>query len=158
MRRVQADRRQDRQQLAEKIVADPLPLRGVPFLPPGKNDPLARERRQHDLVEQPILVGHQRVRLAPHLLEHLRGAAAIGAGLRQPELDLLLEAGNPNLEELIEIGRHDGDEAQALEQRHAVVGRLREHAALKREDAELAIEKLGGRWDSAIHVPRATKR
>jgi hypothetical protein len=35
------------------------------------------------------------------------------------ELDLLLEAGDADLEELVEVARDDAEEAQALEQRHA---------------------------------------
>ena len=81
--------------------------------------PCGGERRQHGLVEELVLLGDQRVRFAAHRLEHLGGRAAVGAGLRQPELDLLLQAGDADLEELVQVGRDDGDEAQPLEQRHA---------------------------------------
>src|ERR1051326_3334554 len=73
------------------------------------------------------------------------------SGPGQAGLYLLLETGDADLEELVEVGRDDGDEAQALERRHRVVGRLRQHPALEREDAELAIEELRRRRDSAVH-------
>ena len=89
--------RQHRQQLAEKVVADPLPLRRIPLLAPRKDDSFARQRRQHHLVQQPILVGDERMRLAAHLAEDIGRPAPVGARLGQAELDLLLQAGDPDL-------------------------------------------------------------
>src|SRR5438067_514877 len=80
-----------------------------------------------------------------------RGGARVRPGVVQPELDALLQAGDADLEELVQVRRHDGDEAQPLERRHRLVGRLREHAAVEGEDAELAVDELGGRRDSAVH-------
>jgi hypothetical protein len=158
VRRIEADRREHRQQLLEEVVADPLTLSPAPLLAPREYDALAHQRRQHHLVQEAILVRHHRARLGTHRVEHLGGPAAIGTRFRQPELDLLLEPSDANLEELVEVRGDDGDEAQPLEQRHRVVGRLRQHAALEREDAELAVEKLGRRWDSTVHESPAGAR
>src|SRR5689334_13984104 len=151
MRRIQADRREHRKQLAEKVVADPLALRGVPFLALGKDDAFGGERGQQHLVEQAVLLGDERVRLAAHRLEHLAGAAAVGACVRQREVHSLLKAGDADLEELVEVRRHDGDEAQPLEQRHGVVGRLRQHPGVEREDAELAVGVLRRGGEATVH-------
>src|SRR5204863_531662 len=151
VRRVEADRREHRQELAEEKLADPLALRRVPLLAPRENDAFAGERRQHDVVEQPVLGGDERVRLAAHRLEHLRGGARVRTRLGKPELDAFLQPGDADLEELVEVGGDDGDETQPLEQRHRVVGRHRQHAAVERENAELAVEKLRRKRCSAVH-------
>jgi hypothetical protein len=46
-------------------------------------------------------------------------AARPSAPTAAAELDLLLDAGDADLEELVEVARDDAEEAQALEQRHA---------------------------------------
>ena len=74
---------------------------------------------------------------ARDLAEHLFERDAVGSG-RRAGIDLFFQAGDADLEELVQVRRDDGKEAQALQQRHGVVRRLREHAAVEREDAELA--------------------
>src|SRR3989441_1810423 len=151
VRRVEADRREHRQELAEEKLADPLALRRVPLLAPRENDAFAGERRQHGVVEQLVLGGDERVRLAAHRLEHLRGGARVRTRLGKPELDAFLQPGDADLEDLVEVGGDDGDEPQPLERRHRVVGRHRQHAAVERENAELAVEKLRRKRCSAVH-------
>jgi hypothetical protein len=58
--------------------------------------------------------------------------------------DLLLDAGDADLEELVEVARHDAQEAQALEQRHGGVGGLRQHAALERSSESSRLRKCSG--------------
>jgi hypothetical protein len=151
VRRVEADRRQHRQQLAEEVGADPLALRRAPALAAREDDALQGERRQHHLVEQAVLLRDQRVRLAAHGFQHLGRGAGVGRRLGQAELDRLLQPRDADLEELVEVRGDDGDEAQALEQRHRLVRGLREHAPVEREQAELAVEELRRRGDSAVH-------
>ena len=62
MRRVKSDRGEDREQLAEEVLADPAALRGVPFFALREHDPLRRQGRKHGLVEELVLLGHERVR------------------------------------------------------------------------------------------------
>src|SRR3954470_72864 len=151
MRRVETDRRQHGQQLAEEVIADPLALRRGPFLAARKDDAFLREARQHDLVQELVLLADERVRLLAHAVEHLGGTPRVRAGVVQAELDAFLQPRDADLEELVEIRRHDGDEAQPLEERHRIVGRLREHPALEGEDAELAVGELRGGGDASIH-------
>src|SRR3954465_13376657 len=151
MRRVETDRRQHGQQLAEEVIADPLALRRGPFLAAGIDDAFLREARQHDLVQELVLLADERVRLLAHAVEHLGGAPRVRAGVVQAELDAFLQPRDADLEELVEVRRHDGDEAQPLEERHRIVRRLREHPALEGEDAELAVGELGRRRDSSVH-------
>ena len=76
---------------------------------------------------------------------------AVGPDRRRMRFDLGVQPGDADLEELVEVRRHDGDEAQPLEQRHRLVRRLREHAPVELEHLELAIQELCGRGDSAVH-------
>jgi hypothetical protein len=72
-------------------------------------------------------------------------SAAVDADLRQPEADLLLDARDPDLVELVEVGAEDRQEAQPLEQRQAAVLRLFEHPPVELELAQLAVEvETGG--------------
>src|SRR5688572_25780509 len=52
----------------------------------------------------------------------------------------MLQAGHANLEKLIEIRRGDAEKLQPLEQRHARVHGLLQHAHAERELRELAID------------------
>jgi hypothetical protein len=61
----------------------------------------------------------------------LLGGHAVRTALGRAHLDQLLDAGDANLEELVEIARRDAQELQALEQRHALIERLREHAGVE---------------------------
>src|SRR5260221_604087 len=77
-----------------------------------------------------------------------RGACTIAARERRPKAS---PPGGADLEEFGEVGRDGGDEGQPREQRPRLVRRLRQHAAVERELAELAVDELGGRRDSAVH-------
>ena len=52
----------------------------------------------------------------------------------------LLQAGDADLEELVEVAGGDAQEAQPLEQRQRLVERLREHALVELEQRQLAID------------------
>ena len=84
VRRVEADRRQHRQQLAEEIVADPLPLRRVPLRrAAGTGCPRRRAPAGPRSLSSWYCVGDQRVRLAADRVEHLGGRDAVGPGVGQ---------------------------------------------------------------------------
>ena len=73
-----------------------------------------------------------------------------GPARDRAQLDLLLHARDADLEELVQVGRDDAEELQALEQRHGAVLGLREHAAVELERLQLAIEEVLGRV--ALHA------
>ena len=56
------------------------------------------------------------------------------------ELQQLLEARDADLEELIEVARGDGQEAQPLEQRHGFIERLGQHALVELQQRQLAVD------------------
>ena len=158
MRRVEPDRCQHREQLAEEILADPLLLRAGPFLALREHDAFARKRRQEHLVQQLVLLPDERMRLAAHRIEHFGATPRVRARIVQPELDRFLQPGDADLEELVQVRGDDGEEAQPLQQRHRLVRRLRQHAPVEGEDAELAVDELGGRGNSAVHGTGARAR
>ena len=85
-------------------------------------------------------------------LQLLGDGQAVGARLIRAELDALLEAGDADLEELVEIVRRDAQELEALEQRHLFVERLREYALVEFEQRQLAIDVvLGGAEVGLVH-------
>jgi hypothetical protein len=67
---------------------------------------------------------------------------AVGADLRRAELEQLLEAGDPDLEELIQIARGDAQELQPLEQWHARIQALRQHPLIELQRGDLAIDEV----------------
>ena len=55
-------------------------------------------------------------------------------------LHLLAQAGHPDLEELVEVAREDGQELHPFEQRIALVARLVEDAGVELEPGQLAVQ------------------
>ena len=101
------------------------------------------------------LAEHSEVPLAHSLYlrfvdEPLRGRGDFGKGLRRRhvvgpagrrrDLDALLQAGDANLEEFIEIGRRDAEKLEALEQRQPAVFGLAEDAPIELDLRQLAVD------------------
>ena len=145
VRRVEADRRQHRHDFAEEIVPDPLELHLAPVAAPDEADSLGSELGQDLVVEQRVLFVDQRVRLVADQRVGGTRRQAVGGDRDRVELELLLEPGDTDLEELVEIAAHDAQETQPLEQRRMRILGLRQHAAVERQDAELAVEEILGR-------------
>jgi hypothetical protein len=141
VRGVEADRGQDRHHLAQEVGLDPVRLGGSEVGPAQEADALGREPRQDLRVEQLVLLGHQLVRLLRHLPEDELRVHAVGADDGSAGFDLGLQAGDADLEELVEVGGDDAQEPQPLEERRGAVLRLRQHAPVERELADLAVEE-----------------
>src|SRR5581483_10097083 len=139
-RRIEAQRTQHRLHLVLEILLEPTPRLRRPVVAAEQRDLALRERRQQDLVEATILLGHEAGGALVNGRELLLERQAIGRERARAQLEQLLEAGDPDLEELIEIARGDTEEAQPLEQRHRLVEGLREHPAVELEEGQLAVE------------------
>ena len=140
MRRIDGDRRQDRQVLGVNCWSSHSRSAGRSSL--------------GSTMWMPA-VGHfgpQRVQQACWSLTRLAAkrliSASCWAGVRPswlscatPGGDLAVEAGHPHHVELVEVGGGDRQEAQALEQRVAEVVRLLQHAAIELQPGQLAIEE-----------------
>ena len=142
---VEADRRQHRHHLAHEILVDPRALRLGPQAAAQEDHAFLLERGQDVVVEQFVLLRDDLVHLVADALEQVGGGDAVLARLAAADADLLLDAGDADLEELVEVARHDAQETQALEQRHGGVGGLGEHAALELQQGQFAVEEVFGR-------------
>ncbi len=70
----------------------------------------------------------------------LVGGPAVGRAGDLAGLDLLAQAGDPDLEELVEVAGEDGQELDPLEQRVALVARLVQDAGVELEPRQLAVQ------------------
>ena len=108
---VEPDRCQHRHYFPDEEVADPGPLLVAPQAAADEGDALLFQRGEDDVVEQCVLVGNQPVGLLGDAMEYFERGNAIGADGVAAEFYLLLEAGNADFEEFVEIGRDDAQEA-----------------------------------------------
>ena len=140
VRRIEPDRRQDREHFAVEVVLDPLALLRGPVPPLDQLDVLRLEGGEDLVVEDAVLLFDQSVRaLGDHHQECARRETVCR---QQSDLigDVLFDPRDANLEELIEVRGRDRQEAQALEERDARIARELQHAVVELEQAELAIE------------------
>ena len=72
--------------------------------------------RQQDIVEDRVLAVHMAVHQFTDARQGLVRLQAVGTGLFTGEGDLLLEAGNTDLEELVQVAGEDQQEFQPLQQ------------------------------------------
>ncbi len=107
-------------------------------------DILFRQQGDDVLVEQFVLPGDQRVRGLGYRPVLLARRQAVRRTLGQVGADLLLEPGHPYLEEFVHVAGKDAEKLQPLQQGHARVVGLGQHAALKLEDAEFAVDESVG--------------
>jgi hypothetical protein len=140
VRRVDRDRRENREQALHEVSLEPLALppveiagsenrnvRGVqlgPQLLPAAL--LALDQRRHPLVDQDQLLGR---------------VVAVRAPGPLPGAQLSLESGDPDHRELFQIARRDRQKTEPFEQRIALVVGLLEDALVEGEPRQLAIEK-----------------
>ncbi len=142
MRRVQANGGEHRHQFTEEIAADPLALFLRPVRPAQEADPLAVQVRDQHFVEQAVLFRDQLVGAGADKrvdLPHVQSVRA--GGRRRLQLDLLLQAGNADFEELVQVAAENTEEAQSLQQRDVLILGLGEHAPLELQLAGLTVQE-----------------
>ena len=151
-RRIEAERRQHRLDFALEILLEPVGGCRVPGGARQQFDALMPQRRQQHVVETGVLRIHQTARAFVDRLQLFGDGQAVGARLIRAEFEALLEAGDADLEEFVEIVRGDAQELEPLEQRDLLVERLREHALVEFEQRQLAIDVvLGGAEIGLVH-------
>ena len=74
-------------------------------------------------------------------LQHIGRFEAVTVDGMAAQLELFLQSGDADFKEFIEVARYDTEEAHAPEQRHALVGRLRQHAAVEGQQRQFAIDE-----------------
>ena len=122
-------------------------------VPVDEPDAFVLERGRDLLGEHRGLAGDELVGAGADGAELVDEVEAVGRGGAQARRELLDEAGDPHLEELVEVVAEDGEELHALEQRSRGVLGEREHAGVEGEPGELAVQEPAGiRW------PRRARR
>ena len=149
---IDRERGEDREDIGVEVAVQMLPVgAGEVGDVPVQDDAVRRQGREH--------LGHQAVAMAHHHLAHGAGDGAdlglgghaVGGPLHDAGRHLLLEPGDPHLEELVQIAAEDGEELDALEQRCPRVERLVQDPPVELEPAQLPVEvqrgvpQVGGR-------------
>ncbi len=135
---IDRERRQDREDLVEEALAERLVVlrdRGVV----EELDAFGGERPPDVDVDRGV-VGDELEDARAGGRELLLGRAAVGRTGDAAGLDLLAQAGDADLEELVEVAREDRQELDPLEQRIALVARLVQDPGVELEPGQLAVE------------------
>ena len=141
---IQTQRRQHRQDLVLEVALQPAPLLGGPAVAREEADALGGERRLQCVVPELVLCTHQIEGARADARQHLGRRHAVGPGLEIAEHQLVLEYRDAHFEELVEVGVGDAQESQPLQQGHALVLGLRQHAEVELELGQLAVDVQRG--------------
>ncbi|MNR01581.1 hypothetical protein D3C85_1173890 [compost metagenome] len=140
MRRVQADGGDDWRDFVAEVAAYPALELGGPVTTADEVDLVLGQLRQQDVVENAVLAGHLLVHQLADARHRLVRQQAVGAGLFAGEGDLLLQAGDADLEELVEVAGEDQQELQALEQGIGLIQRLLQHADVELQLGQFTVD------------------
>ena len=107
-----------------------------------------REGRRQLLLPKSVLGRHQLMRGALNGVKRLRRAQAIWPDVARFAFDLLLDTGNPDLKEFIQVGTENREKFYSLHQRLGRVLRFFQNAPVELEPAKLAIDEIlrGGKF------------
>src|SRR5690606_996412 len=119
-------------------------LRRGPAVELEQADALGGEGGEDLLLKDLVLLFDEPLGDALDLTQGALRGAAVGADLRQAEADLLLDARDPDLVELVQVGAEDRQEPQPLEQRQALVLGLLQHPTVELELAQLPVDVEAG--------------
>ena len=137
--RIDRERRQDREDLVEEALAQRVVALGDRRVV-DELDALLGERRGGRPRRSPSGRRRARARARARRVELFLGGPAVGRAGDLARLDLLLQAGDADLEELVEVAGEDGQELDPLEQRVALVARLVQDARVELEPRQLAVD------------------
>ncbi|MNV09457.1 hypothetical protein D3C71_999470 [compost metagenome] len=96
--------------------------------------------RQQNVVEDRVLTVDVTVYQFADARQRLMRLQTIGARLFTGEGDLLLQAGNANFEELVQVAGEDQQKLQPLQQWVGLVQRLLQHADVELQLRQLAVD------------------
>ena len=121
--------------------------------------PACDELRQQDLVEAAVLLGAQVLRAGVDAIQLLRNRHRIGGLLGLAQFLQVLQARDPDLEELIEVAGGDAQELQPLEQRLGVIEGQRQHPVIELQEGEFTVDVAARRLEVRdVHAITIHKR
>ena len=104
-------------------------------------DAVRTEGRLDVFEEDRLLTGRQLSHTQHHTVELTRWRESVGQRNRHTRRLLIAHGGHPDLEELVEVGREDGEELGPLEQRHTRFGGHAQNALVEVEPAQFAVDE-----------------
>ena len=126
-----------------EVVFHPAPLLRVALTMGQHANTLAPEFRQQFVVVKRVLTCHHVMRLCRKRRKRLgRVGTFLLAGLRRGQVWRC-----PDFKELVEVGRDDAEESQALKQGHLGAFRPVQNPLIEGEDAVVPVQKLKSRGD-----------
>ena len=140
MRRVDRERCQHRKDAGFEFGGEEGAIRLVEVIDGGDRDAMLFESRRNPTAEQGRAALEQAASPLMNSTQLLAGGHAIRGGLRQRRVHLLLQAGDADLEELVDGFAQDGKEADPLQQRQRDVLGHRQHPIDEIQLRELTVE------------------
>src|SRR5690606_30683507 len=128
---VRGQRRQHGRELHGVIVLEVVAVVLVQIVPAQQLDAFLPQVRNQLVPQQIVGVGENLANPQTDRLELSSGGDPVEGELSAAQGDLLVKAGDPGAEELVEVRPQDGDEADALEQRNGRIFSQREHPLLE---------------------------
>ncbi len=147
MRGIEADGDQQRTHLGLEILAHPGALGRIAIAVRDDRDALAGEGGREVVVVEGVLPLDQLVREGRKLLEAAHRGRTLGLA-RERGRQVIRRA---HLEPLVQVGRDDGQEAQALQQRNAWPLGPVQHPFVEGEDAVVTVEEGKHRRGGVAH-------
>src|SRR5690606_27913767 len=127
---VQAQRADNRQYLLMKILIGPGHQRFAPFVAMQKVYVLPCQGWEELLIQYAVLLFERHANLLVHFRHDLARVLAIGTWAL-PARELLLEAGHPDLVELMQMGAEDEQDHESLKQEMLGIPRLIQHPQIE---------------------------
>ena len=143
MRRIDRERRQQRENVVKEMILDPGPL--------GLGDVATVDQNDADLGQDAAQIAPDRLLIDGELRNRLvdqdklfGGRQTVGAALRDALPDLGLDAGDPDHEELVKVIGRNRQKPDPLERGMAGIDRFLQHPAIEMQPGQLPIDEALG--------------
>ena len=141
MHRINGQGRQDGPHFGPIVILQPFEILGGELGGIEEAESVALEFRRQLFPPTAVLVVDHAADAFLDGAQSLGGSQAVDVPADDTALDLLFEAGDAHLEELVEIGAGDAEELEAFQERVAGIARLLQNALVEFKPAQFAIEE-----------------
>ncbi len=141
MRRIDGERRENRKDATLKVGGEQFFGALADLVPTHDANSGASQCREELAMQQSFLRDDERLHALRHRIALLARRHAVGTALGDFGCDLVLECGDPNLVELIEVRRADREELEPLQERHVRSRGERQHTLVEVEPAQFAVDE-----------------